>query len=167
MFNYSSTLFFFFLIFPLCWYKCCCCCLLTKSCLTLCNPMNYRPLGSSVHGISQARILVWVAISSSRESSRPRDQSHISYIGRQILYRWDTRYTLGISKYTLLFLFTCSINFWIIFLHFFFLILVTALELDCPIEWSLSTWGHLNQDGEHMYTCGGFILIFGKTNTIL
>ena len=33
------------------------CCLLTKSCLTLCDPMDCSPPGSSVHGISQARIL--------------------------------------------------------------------------------------------------------------
>ena len=45
--------------------------------------------GSSVHGISQARILEWVAIPSSKGSLQPRDQtqvSHISYIGRQVLY---------------------------------------------------------------------------------
>ena len=44
------------------------------------------PPGFSVHGTSQARILEWVAISYSRESSRPRDWTHISFIGRQILY---------------------------------------------------------------------------------
>ena len=38
----------------------------TKSCPTLCNSMNCSPSGSSVHGISQARILEWVAISSSK-----------------------------------------------------------------------------------------------------
>ena len=42
--------------------------------------------GSSVHGILQAKILGWVAISSSRGSSQPRDRTHISCIGRQILY---------------------------------------------------------------------------------
>ena len=45
--------------------------------------------GSSIHGISQARILEWVAISSSRGSSQSRDQTCISYvscIGRQVLY---------------------------------------------------------------------------------
>ena len=46
--------------------------------------------GSSVHGISQSRILEWVAVSSSRGSSRPRDRTHISCIGRQILYPWTT-----------------------------------------------------------------------------
>ena len=47
--------------------------------------------GSSAHGISQARILEWVAISFSRGSSWPRDQTHVSCIGRQILYHWATR----------------------------------------------------------------------------
>ena len=39
--------------------------LVARSCQTLCDPMDYSPLGSSVHGISQARILEWIAISSS------------------------------------------------------------------------------------------------------
>ena len=42
------------------------------------TPMDYSPPGSSVHGISQARILEWVAISSSRESSQIRDQTRVS-----------------------------------------------------------------------------------------
>ena len=44
----------------------------------------------SVHGISQARILEWVAMSSSRGSSRPRDQTQVSWIGRWVLYHWTT-----------------------------------------------------------------------------
>ena len=40
-------------------------------CQTACNLMDYNPPGSSVHGISQARILEWVAISSCRGSSQP------------------------------------------------------------------------------------------------
>ena len=36
--------------------------LVTRSCLTFCDPMDYSPLGSSVHGISQVRILEWVVI---------------------------------------------------------------------------------------------------------
>ena len=46
-----------------------CCCLVTKLCPTLFYPMDYSPPGSSVPGISQARILEWVAISFSRGSS--------------------------------------------------------------------------------------------------
>ena len=41
----------------------------TQLCLTLCNPMDCSPPGSSVHGIFQARVLEWVAISFSRGSS--------------------------------------------------------------------------------------------------
>ena len=70
---------------------CCYCYLVTQSCPTLCDPMDCSPPGSSVHGISQARILEWVAISSSRGSSWPRDQTYVSCIGRQILYLWTTR----------------------------------------------------------------------------
>ena len=50
------------------------------------DPMDCSPPGSSVHGIFQARILEWVAISFSRGSSRPRDQTWVSCIGGQILY---------------------------------------------------------------------------------
>ena len=46
-----------------------------QSCLTLCDPMGCSPPGSFVRGISQVRILQWVAISFSRGSSRPRDGS--------------------------------------------------------------------------------------------
>ena len=55
----------------------------------LCDPMDCSVPGSSVHGILQARILEWVAISSSRGSSRPRDQtcaSYVSCISRRVLY---------------------------------------------------------------------------------
>ena len=41
--------------------SCCCCHVVTKSCLTLCDPMDWSLPDSSVHGISQARILEWVA----------------------------------------------------------------------------------------------------------
>ena len=60
-----------------------------------CDPMDCRPPGSSIHGISQARKLKWVAISFSRGSSRPRPMawtciSYVSCIGRQIVYPWAT-----------------------------------------------------------------------------
>ena len=59
-----------------------------------CDSMDYSPPGSFVHGISQARILEWAAISFSRGSSWPRSQTSSSYINRQILYRWATREVL-------------------------------------------------------------------------
>ena len=46
-----------------------CVCSVTQLCLTLCDPVDCSPPASSVHGILQARILEWVAISSSRGSS--------------------------------------------------------------------------------------------------
>ena len=63
--------------------------LVTKSCPTLCNPMDCSPPCSSVHGISQARRLEWVAISYPRGSSQLRDRncvSCISCIGRRIFF---------------------------------------------------------------------------------
>ena len=50
------------------------------------DPMGCSPPGFSVHRIFQAIILEWVAISSSRGSSWPRDRTHVSCIGRHILY---------------------------------------------------------------------------------
>ena len=64
---------------------------MAQSCMTLFNPMDCNLSGSSVHGILQARILKWVAISSSRGSSQPRDWTQVSYIScivRQVLSHW-------------------------------------------------------------------------------
>ena len=60
----------------------------TQSCLTLCDLMDYSLQVSSVHGIFQARIQEQVAISYSKGSSGPRDQTCISCTGRCILYYW-------------------------------------------------------------------------------
>ena len=65
------------------------CVLVAQSCLTLCDPMDCSLTNSSVHGILQAKILEWVAISSSRRSSLPKDGtrvSYVSYLGRRVLY---------------------------------------------------------------------------------
>ena len=61
--------------------------------LTLCEPMDYSPPGSSVHGIFQTRILEWVAISYSRGSSQPRDLTCTSCTAG-ILNSWATGETL-------------------------------------------------------------------------
>ena len=63
-----------------------CCCLVAQSFLTLCDPMDCSPPGSSVRGISQARILQRVAISLFGGSSQPRGWSCVSCTGRWILY---------------------------------------------------------------------------------
>ena len=62
----------------------------TQSCPTIFNPSDHSPPGSSVHGISQARVLKGVALSSSRGSSWSSHWTHISCIDRQILYHWAT-----------------------------------------------------------------------------
>ena len=64
---------------------------LLQSCLTLCDPMDYSPLGSSLHVILHAKILEWLAIPFSRGSSPPGDQTHVpgvSCTGRQVLCHW-------------------------------------------------------------------------------
>ena len=70
-----------------------CCLVCLHRVWLFCNPVDCSPPGSSVHGISQARIQEWVAISFSRGSSWPRDQTHVScvsYIGRCVLYHRAT-----------------------------------------------------------------------------
>ena len=59
-------------------------------CLTLCDHMDCNLPGSSVHGILQARILEWVAISYFRGSSWPRDQTQISYTAGRFFTIWAT-----------------------------------------------------------------------------
>ena len=82
-----------------------CVCSVTKSRLTLCKTMDCGLPGSSIYGISQARVLEWVAISFSRGSSQPRNRTSISCTGRQILYHWATR-----EAYHMLFIiFMCGI----------------------------------------------------------
>ena len=51
--------------------------LVVQSCMTLCNPMDCSPPGSSVHGILQARILEWAAIPFCRGLSQPRDLTQV------------------------------------------------------------------------------------------
>ena len=60
--------------------------------------MDCSPPGSSIHGIFQARILEWVAISSLKGSFWSRDPTHVSYISRigsEILYHWATQKPLN------------------------------------------------------------------------
>ena len=61
------------------------CCLVAQPCPTLCDPMDCSPLGSSVHEISQARILEWVATSFSSGSSWPRGWNCISWQADSLL----------------------------------------------------------------------------------
>ena len=65
--------------------------LVAQLCPTLCDPMDYNPPGSSVHGIFQARILEWVAILFSRRPSQPRDRTQVSHIAGRFFTVWATR----------------------------------------------------------------------------
>ena len=66
-------------------------CEVVQSCLTLCDPMDCSLPGSSIHGIFQARILEWIAISFSRRSSQPRDWTQVSHIVGRRFTIWATR----------------------------------------------------------------------------
>ena len=75
-------------------YVCVCvgvCVIVTQSCMTLYDPMGYSPPGSSVHGILQTRILEWVTILFSSESSEPRGQTWVSCIAVGFFTIWATR----------------------------------------------------------------------------
>ena len=61
-----------------------------QSCPTLCESMDCSLPGSSLHGILQARVLGWIAISFSRESSQPRDQTRVSRIPGRCFNLWAT-----------------------------------------------------------------------------
>ena len=61
---------------------------LLQSYLTLCDPMECRPPGSSVHRILQGRIMEWVAIPFSKGSSRPRDQTQVFYHQESPVILW-------------------------------------------------------------------------------
>ena len=75
------------------WHRSLCVCMCVLSHVRLCGPVDCSPPGSSVRGIFQAKILEWVAISSSRGSSQPRTKPtpHVIFcIGKQILYHCTT-----------------------------------------------------------------------------
>ena len=77
------------MVYALILYSVCMCAKLLQLCLTLCDLKDGNPLGSSVHGISQAKILEWVTVASSRASSWSRDRTRVSRAsctGRWVLY---------------------------------------------------------------------------------
>ena len=66
------------------------CCEVAQSCPTLCDPMDCSLPDSSLHRILQARVLEWVAISFSRGSSQPRNQTRVSCILGRRFNLWAT-----------------------------------------------------------------------------
>ena len=71
-----------------------------QSCPTLCDPMECSPPGSSDHGILQARILEWAAISSSRGSSRLREWTWVSSAAGGFFTDWATREVHNIALFS-------------------------------------------------------------------
>ena len=78
-------------------WVCVCVCSVAQLFLTLCNTRDYSPPGSSVCGISQARILEWVAISSSRGSPQSRDQINISYVSHKSSFEYSWPLNMGMN----------------------------------------------------------------------
>ena len=141
----------------------CCCFLVVKLCPTVCNPMKYSPPGSSVRGISQVRILEWVATPSSRESSWPKDLTQVFYIGRFIFYHWATRETWGLynnsffgSNFGPIFVSNLSVSLcykvlWTIYSHH-------AVQYTPFVAFSLSLF-LLNEFSYHFNILDGSILV--------
>ena len=95
----------------------CCYCLVATSCLTLLWPHGlYSPPGSSVHGISQGRILEWVASSFSRGSSQSRDWTCISCLAGGFSITAPATWEALVCVYTLLILTTTLFFFFHLFL---------------------------------------------------
>ena len=77
-----------------------------QSCPTLCDPVDFSLPRSSIHGIFQARVLEWVAISFSRGSSQPRDRTRVSRIVGRCFTIWATREDVTVKLMRL-----CKISF--------------------------------------------------------
>ena len=71
------------------------CVLVTQLCPTVCNPMDYSPPVSSIHGILQVRILEWIAIPFSRGSFQSRDQTWVSHVAGRFFTVCTTRKVLN------------------------------------------------------------------------
>ena len=123
-----------------------------QSCPTLCDSMDCNPTGSSVSGIFQARVLEWVATSSSRGSSWPRDRttvSCVSCIGRQILSHWTTWEAPMCKIYTSILKLptyhVCEISYLIVILMNIFCIIDSMHQtllytVVYVLHWSLNLW---------------------------
>ena len=104
-------------------------CMHAQLCPTLCDLLNWNPPGSSVCGIFQARILKWVAISSSR-SSPPRDRTRIcvscvSCIGSWILYHWEACFLASLLD--------VAFSVWNALPFFSWQSLLVSSDLSCPV----------------------------------
>ena len=104
---------------------------LLQSCPTLCDSMDHRPPGSSVHGIFQKRMLECIAISSSSLSSRPTDHTRFSCIVSGFFYHWAIVEACCGSFHILFFFFICShLNTVIGLWHYCYYLLLTTQHLE-------------------------------------
>ena len=104
-----------------------------QSCLILCDPMDCTPPGSSVHGILQARILEWVAIPSSKGSSRPTDRTCSSCVAGRFHTTWATGEApelSGTSTFIYLFIYFYFFNF--IFKFYNIVLVLPYIEMNPP-----------------------------------
>ena len=104
----------------------------SQSCPTLCNPVNCSLPGFSIHGIFQAKVLKWVAISFSSGSSQPRDRTQVSHIVGRHFTIWATRevlpnHVLKVYRQNSVLLQTCNFLMWFkfsncvyLFIYFYF-----------------------------------------------
>ena len=110
---------------------------------------------SSVDGISQARKLEWVAISSSRGYSRPRDWTHVSCvscIGRWIPYHWATWEAYGLCNKVLTEAINCLRGLAFVFIFFWYIYIYLFIYLTCPVlgrwTWVWANFGRQWRTGQ-------------------
>ena len=119
-----------------------------QSCPTPWDPMDCNPPGSSICGILQARILECIAISFSGDLHNPGIEPRFPALQADAL---PSEPPGTIASPCLMHDTGC----------------LGLVHWDDPEGWYGEGGGRGVQEGEHVYTCGGFMLIYGKTNTIL
>ena len=97
--------------------------------------MNSSLPGSSVHGIFQARILKWVAISFSRRSSPPRDQTWVSCIASRFFTNWSTWEALTYSYFLIKICLVASLLYFVMIIMSYVLFIVPVCDIFYVVIW--------------------------------
>ena len=117
-----------------------------QSCLTLYDPMDGSPPGTALHGIFQARILEWVAISYSGGSSQPRDWTcvcWVSFVGMQVLYHCATWETHAPFRWLLFNFSWALLSPWLIGMNCWFKAVMATCILLINTTWVFSMLGKI------------------------